>query len=100
LTRSGARARSGPALGVINARLVLFDSSNRLVLPAPGAALGAAAAQQGVRDVAYRSDTGNYLLLQDVPSAPRAGASTGASPVCVWHKGSLCNQLELYRLLH
>lgn len=69
------RERSQATLGSINARLVLFDSGNRLV-GAPGGAPGA----QGFRDVAYRSDTGNYLLLQDVPGAARAGAPAGAGP--------------------
>ena len=70
--------RSQAALGSINARLVLFDSSNRLV-GAPGGVAGQGF--QGFRDIAYRSDTGNYLLLQDVPGTARAGAPAGA---CLW----------------
>ncbi|KAK9843996.1 hypothetical protein WJX81_001510 [Elliptochloris bilobata] len=60
-----------PALGSINARLVLFDNGNRLVAGA-GRAGG-----RGFRDIAHRPDTGTYLLLQDVPGAARAGAPAG-----------------------
>ena len=66
-------ARSQPTLGEINARLVLFDSGNRLVGP-----VGAPA--PGFRDIAFRSDTGNYLLLQDTPGSAGGGAPTAPTP--------------------
>lgn len=81
VTGPGARARSQAALGLVNARLVLFDSSNRLVDAPSGAPA------QRFRDVAYCSDTGNYLLLQDVPGAVQPGAPAGA---CLWHCCSDC----------